>query len=116
MYIQLLYNSNYLFSMYMLFIYYLFLSHHNLILCILYKCHMSCINECSISMRLNLKTRWLSMGAMGEFCLQHYCRANDVFDDKTLAVLCSVCGLFMHKLIKYLLMSRRLSDYHLIQL
>ena len=43
-------------------------------------------------------------------------RANDVFDDKTLAVLCSVCGLLMHKLIKYLLMSKRLSDYLLIQL
>ena len=54
--------------------------------------------------------------SIGEFCLQHYCRANDVFDDKTLAVLCSVCGLFMHKLIKYLLMPRRLSDYLLIQL
>ena len=50
-------------------------------------------------------------GSMGEFCLQHYCRANDVFDDKTLAVLCSVCGLLMHKLIKYILMPRRLSDY-----
>ena len=42
---------------------YLFLSHHNWVLCILYKCHMGCINECSISMRLGLKTRWLSMGA-----------------------------------------------------
>ena len=42
---------------------YLFLSHHNLILCILYKCHIGYINECSISLRLDFKTRWLSMGA-----------------------------------------------------
>ena len=45
-------------------------------------------------------------GNMGELCLQHYCRANDVVDNETLAVLCSVCGLLMHKLIKNLLMSK----------
>ena len=50
---------------------------------------------------------------MGELCLQHYCRANDVVDNETLVVLCSVRGLLMHKLIKYLLMP---SDYLSIQL
>ena len=47
---------------------------------------------------------------IGEFCLQHYSRANDVFHDKTSAVLCSVCGLFMHKLIKYLHFNLRLQQ------
>ena len=45
--------------------------------------------------------------SMREFCLEHYCRANDVVDDKTLAVLCSVCGLLMYKLIKNLLMPKK---------
>ena len=55
-------------------------------------------------------------GRMGEFCLEHYCSANDVVNDKTLAVLCSVYGLLMHKLIKNLLMPRSSFDYLLIQL
>ena len=53
---------------------------------------------------------------MGEFCLQHYVRANDIVDDKTLAVLCTVRCLFMHKLIKNLLIPRSPSDHLLIQL
>ena len=65
-------------------------------------------------MRLDLKARWLSMEAWENSASNII--DNDVFDNKTLAVLCSVCGLFMHKLIKYLLMSRRLSDFLLIQL
>ena len=55
-------------------------------------------------------------GTMGEFCLHHYCRANDVDDNETLAVLCNVWGLLMHKLIKNLLIPRSLSDYLSIQL
>ena len=46
-------------------------------------------------------------GSMGELCLQHYCRANDVVDNETLVVLCSVRGLLMHKLIKNLLMPKK---------
>ena len=55
-------------------------------------------------------------GNMGELCLQHYCRANDIVDNETLAVLSSVCGLLMHKLIYNLLMVRSPSDYLSIQL
>ena len=61
-------------------------------------------------------------GSMGEFRpheeewvtyverLQHYCRANDIVDDKKLVVLCSVCGPSTYKLIKNLVMPRSPSD------
>ena len=62
---------------------YLFLCHHNLILCILYKCHMGCIKGCSIIYVYVTRShgKMAVHGSMGEVCLQHYCRANDVFDD-----------------------------------
>ena len=59
---------------------------------------------------------------MGEFCphedewmtymerLQHYCRTNDIVDDKKLVVLFSVCGPSTYKLIKNLVTPRSPSD------
>ena len=41
---------------------------------------------------------------------QHYCRANNIVDDKKLVVLFSVCGPLTYKLIKNLVAPRSLSD------
>ena len=61
-------------------------------------------------------------GSMGEFCpheeewviyverLQHYCRANDIVDDKKLVVLFGVYGSSTYKLIMNLVTPRSPSD------
>ena len=70
---------------------------------------MDCPKECSISLPLNLKSshngdetisfsksllgrrdKMAVCGNIGKFYIQNYCRASDVVDDGTLAVLCYI--------------------------
>ena len=87
-----------------------------MILCILYKCHMGYVKKCSISLRLYLKSlhNGNETGSFSKSLLRrrekmaiHGSMENDVVDNETLAVLCSVLWSVMHKLIKNLLMPKK---------